>query len=79
MSRCRGVASSLLSVLQELARLDSVPQSASEAQQLIAQHDACVRAAVDDPKLAHVQQEATEVLHRLRGMGDALNYCRDYT
>ena len=78
VSRCRSVAQSLLSVLQELAQLDSLPQSVSDAHKIIAQHEQCVRRAFDNPQLAEVQSEAEEVLHRLRNMGETLKYSHDY-
>ena len=78
VSRCRSVAQSLLSVLQELAQLDNLPQSVSDAHKIIAQHEQCVRRAFDNPQLAEVQSEAEEVLHRLRNMGETLKYSHDY-
>ncbi len=78
MSRCRGVAQSLLSVLQELAQLDSLPESVEDTHKLIDQHEQCVRHAFDDPHLVQVQSEAKGVLHKLRDMGETLKYCHDY-
>jgi hypothetical protein len=76
--QCREAAQFLVSILQDMAAIEGMPQSVCDTQRLMEDHNRKVQKALDDPRLTELPSNGEITLSKLAELDTHLSYSLDF-